>query len=384
VQAQEGFIVDNNRAQAEAIVRELFALAGIGLEGRAPGDIVVKNSAFYERLLRDASIGLGESFMDEWWDCERLDIFIEKVLRADLKKKIRGSWRMQLLTLHAILFNRQSKARAPEVAHKHYDLGNDLYKVMLDKRMIYTCGYWKNAKNLEEAQEAKLDLVCRKVGLKPGMTVLDLGCGWGGLAIYAAERYGAKVLGVTIAKEQVKLAREMAGNLPCEFRLQDYRDVYGKFDRVWSIGLLEHVGHKNHRALMEVVHRNLKDDGIALLHTIGNNESMLHGVPFIEKYIFPNAAAPSIAQLGKAMEGLFVMEDWHNFGPDYTTTLLAWWDNFRTRYHELDQRKYDRRFYRMWQFYLLAAAGAGVARDGQLWHIVLTKPGQPLPDCRLS
>lgn len=372
------------RARAEAVVRELFGGAGIGFEGKQPGDIVVKNPAFYERLLADASLGLGESYMDEWWDANRLDVFFEKVLRAGLKKKIKGSWRLKLITAQAMLLNRQSRTRAYEVAEKHYDIGNDLYKVMLDKRLVYTCAYWKNAKTLDEAQEAKLDLVCRKVGLQPGMTVLDLGCGWGGLAIYAAEKYGAKVTAVTVAKEQVKLAREMAGNLPCEFRLQDYRDVYGQFDRVWSIGMLEHIGPKNHRTLMEVVHRNLKPEGVALLHTIGNNQSLIHGVPWIEKYIFPNAVAPSIAQLGKAMEGLFVMEDWHNFGEDYAKTLIAWWENFKAGYHTLDQQKYDRRFYRMWEFYLMAATGASIARDGQLWHLVLTKTGRAQPPVRCS
>ena len=372
------------RMRAESVVRELFTEAGIGFEGKNPGDIVVNNPLFYERLLAEASIGLGESYMDEWWTCEQLELFFEKILRADMTKKITGNWRMKMITLHAILFNRQSRARAYEVAEKHYDIGNDLYKVMLDKRLVYTCGYWKHAKNLEQAQDAKLDLICRKVGLQPGMTVLDLGCGWGGLAMYAAEKYGVKVVGVTVAKEQVKLAREMAGNLPCEFRLQDYRDVYGQFDRVWSIGLLEHIGHKNHRNLMEVVHRNMKPDGVALLHTVGNNESLLHGTPFIEKYIFPNACAPSIAQLGKAMEGLFVMEDWHNFGPDYYHTLMAWWQNFKDGYHLLDQKKYDRRFYLMWQWYLLSAAGSSLARDGQLWHLVITKTGRKQPDCRFS
>lgn len=373
-------------ARAERLVRELFGAANIGINTQQRGDVIVKNPGFYARLLRDASIGLGESYMEEWWECDALDVFIEKALRADLKKKISGSWRLKLLTLQALATNMQSRARAPEVAEKHYDLGNDLYEVMLDPRMVYTCGYWKNAKTLEEAQDAKLELVCKKAGLKPGMKVLDLGCGWGGFAIYAAEKYGCQVLGVTIAKEQQRHGQAAAdkAKLPVEIRLCDYREATGTYDAVVSIGMMEHVGWKNHRTLMEVVHRSLKDDGIAVLHTIGSNETQHHGIPFFEKYIFPNAASPSIAQLGKAMENLFVVEDWHNFGPDYEATLLAWWERFDAGYGRLDQKKYDRRFYRMWRFYLLAAAGAVRARESQLWHLVMTKPGRAQPSCRFS
>ena len=373
-------------SRSEKIVRELFESAGVGVDGRSPGDILVKDKAFYPRLLREASIGLGESFMDGWWECDAIDLFIEKILRADMKKKIEGSLRLKLLTLQAVLTNMQSKKRAKIVAEKHYDLGNDLYEVMLDPRMVYTCGYWKNAKTLAEAQEHKLELICKKAHLKPGMKVLDLGCGFGGFALYAAEKHGCDVVGVTVSTEQQKFGSAIAKKkgLPVELRLQDYREVRGNFDAVVSIGMLEHVGWKNHRSLMEVVHRNLKTEGIAVLHTIGNNESLRHGIPFFEKHIFPNAVAPSLAQLGKAVEGLFVVEDIHNIGPDYRPTLLAWWKNFEAGYPTLDKSKYDERFYRMWQFYLLAAAGAVAARESQLFHLVLTHPGAPQPDSRFS
>jgi cyclopropane-fatty-acyl-phospholipid synthase len=379
-----GFIGNGN---AEAVVREIFESAGVGVEGKKPGDIHVKNDAFYGRLLREASIGLGESYMDEWWECDELNLFIEKLLRVDIKKKIQGSLRMKLLTLQALVTNMQSRARAKQVAEAHYDIGNDLYEVMLCKRMVYTCGYWKNAKNLAEAQEAKLELICKKAGLQPGMRVLDLGCGFGGFAMYAAEKHGVDVLGVTISTEQQKWGAATAkkkGLDKVELRLQDYRTVGGKFDRVVSIGMMEHVGWRNHRHLMEVVHRCLHRDGIAVIHTIGSNENQKHGIPFFEKHIFPNAASPSIAQLGNAMENLFVLEDVHNIGPDYGPTCIAWWKNFEAGYHTLDQKKYDRRFWRMWRFYLLAAAGAVQARESQLWHLVLTHIGRDLPNCRFS
>ncbi len=379
--------IGNASANAESVVREIFESADVGVEGKKPGDILVKNPAFYGRLLRDASIGLGESYMEEWWECEELDLFIEKLLRVDIKKKIQGSLRMKLLTLQALVTNMQSRERAKQVAEAHYDIGNDLYEVMLCSRMVYTCGYWKNAKNLEEAQEAKLDLICKKAGLKPGMRVLDLGCGFGGFAMHAGEKYGCEVLGVTISTEQQKWGAARAkkkGLDKVELRLQDYRTVGGRFDRVVSIGMMEHVGWRNHRNFMEVIHRCLQKDGVAVVHTIGSNESQKHGIPFFEKYIFPNAASPSMGQLGKATEELFVIEDVHNIGPDYRPTLLAWWKNFEAGYHTLDQKKYDRRFWLMWRFYLLAAAGAVAARESQLWHMVLTHIGREQPDCRFS
>jgi len=370
--------VPTRGSSAEAVVRELFELADIQIDGGRPGDLVVHDPRFYERLLRDASIGLGEAYMDGWWDTDALDVFIDKVMRADLKRKVTGSWRLRALTVKAVVLNLQSKARSGRSVEAHYDIGNDLYTRMLDPRMVYTCGYWKDAKTLTEAQEAKLDLVCRKVGLEPGMRVLDLGCGWGGFASWAAEKYGCTVLGVTLSKDQVALGSQLWKDLPVELRLCDYRDVEGRFDRVVSIGMMEHVGPKNHREVMKVIDRCMVDDGVALIHTIANNRSLRHGTPFIEKYIFPNAVAPSLAQLGRAMEGLFVPEDLHNIGPDYDPTLMAWWDNFDRTYPEIADR-YDTRFYRMWKFYLLAAAGASRSRDGQLYQVVMTKPGRVQP-----
>ncbi|MCB9714482.1 MAG: cyclopropane fatty acyl phospholipid synthase [Myxococcales bacterium] len=372
--------------RAEAVVRELFEYAGIDIGGGSRGHMIVHDERFYERFLRDKSIGLGESFMDGWWTTDALDVLIEKILRADLKSKVTGSWKLKLLTAEAMLFNRQDVDRAQRSIQAHYDIGNDLYERMLDPRMVYTCAYWTGATTLEEAQDAKLDLVCRKVGLEPGMKVLDLGCGWGGFALYAAEKYGCTVEGLTISRAQAELgqARAKASGLPVTIRLADYREAKGKYDRVVSIGMMEHVGPKNYRTVMQLIHDCMKDDSVALVHTITNNRSVAHGTPFVEKYIFPNAVAPSPAQLCKAMEGLMVLEDLHNIGPHYDPTLMAWWERFDASYPEL-QHKYDRRFYRMWQFYLLGAAGASRSRDGQLLQLVMTKTGRKYPDhCRAS
>jgi len=312
--------------------------------------------------------------MDGWWDAPILDQFFYKVLGAHLDQKFHLTTAFILSVAKAHIFNLQSGSRAFVVGEEHYDLGNDLYEAMLDKRMVYTCGYWKDAKTLDEAQEAKLDLVCKKIGLKKGDRILDIGCGWGSFAKYAAEKYEASVVGITVSKEQAVLARERCSGLPVEIRVQDYRDVDEEFDHIVSLGMFEHVGVKNYRTYFEVARRCLKDGGLFLLHTIGGNVSGHSTDPWIEKYIFPGGMLPSVAQIGKASEKLFVMEDWHNFGADYDKTLMAWFANFDSAWPTLKE-KYGDRFYRMWKYYLLSCAGGFRARDFSLWQIVLSKEG---------
>ena len=369
--------------KSEAIVRELLDSASIAINGSHPWDIQVHDARFYDRVLRQGTLGLGESYMDGWWDCAALDQFIDRALRARLEDQVKGNWHVLFQVFRSRLLNLQAPSAAFEVGERHYDLGNDLYRAMLDKRLNYTCGYWKDATTLDQAQEAKLELVCQKIGLKPGMRVLELGCGWGSFAKYAAERYDAHVLGVTVSKEQVALGMELCHGLPVELRLQDYREVTGTYDAVISIGIMEHVGYKNYRTYMQVVDRCLKEDGIAFVHTIGANKSETTTNPWTDKYIFPNGMLPSIAQIGAAMEGLFVMEDWHNIGPYYDRTLMAWHANFQAAWPDL-QARYDERFYRMWRYYLLSSAGGFRSRSTQLWQIVFTRTGTPQPVCRFS
>jgi cyclopropane-fatty-acyl-phospholipid synthase len=366
------------------IIHEALQYAGITIGGDKPWDITVHNEEVFDRLIRDGELGAGESYMDGWWDCQALDEFCNRVFRAKVQDHFKNNWINTLHVLKARLLNLQALSRSYTVGEQHYDVGNDLYRDMLDRRLAYTCAYWGNgATSLDEAQEAKLDLVCRKIELEPGMKVLDLGCGWGSFAKYAAEKYSATVTGVTVSKEQVKQGNLMCEGLPVELRLDDYRNVSGKYDRVISIGILEHVGYKNYRTYMETVDRCLEDDGIAFIHTIGGNVSKTISNPWTATYIFPHGMLPSIAQIGEAMEGLFVMEDWHNFGADYDRTLMAWYDNFERSWPK-HKKKYGERFYRMWKFYLLSSAGAFRARLNQLWQIVLTKPGRTKPNCRLS
>lgn len=370
-------------SKSENIIRNLLEGTGIEINGTHPWDLQIHNPEFYSRVLRDSSLGLGESYMDGWWDCEAIDQLIYRILSANLDQKVKGDWRLALQALNARFFNMQTRTRALKVGEEVYDLGNDLYCAFLDRRLNYTCGYWKNARTLDEAQEAKLDLVCQKIGLEPGMTVLEFGCGWGSFAKYAAEKYGAHVTGVTISREQLAFAQDVCRGLPVDLRFQDYREVQGKFDAIISIGMLEHVGYKNYRTYMQVVDRCLKPGGVALIHAIGGNLSTTMGETWSNKYIFPNGMLPSIAQLGAAFEPNFVMEDWHNFGPHYDPTLMAWNAKFEEAWPALKQ-KYGERFYRMWRYYLLNSAGSFRARFQQLWQIVLTRKGTPQPECRFS
>ncbi|NQV88081.1 MAG: cyclopropane fatty acyl phospholipid synthase [Parcubacteria group bacterium] len=361
-------------SKQKEIIQKLLAKADVQINGSRPWDITVHDDELYARIISGGNLALGESYMDGWWDCPAIDQFISRALKAKLSQELSFSLDSLWSYITAVSSNRGSIRRSFEIGEKHYDTGNDLFEKMLDKRLVYTCGYWAKAKTLDGAQKDKLDLVCRKLNLKKGQKVLDIGCGWGSFAKYAAETYGVKVVGVTVSKEQVELAKKLCEGLPIEIRLQDYRDVNEQFDHIVSLGMFEHVGIKNYRTYMEVANKCLKDEGLFLLHTIGKNTSTLSGDRWMGKYIFPGGMLPTVEWIAKSVEGLFIMEDWHNFGPDYDKTLMTWFKNFDTAWPSLKD-KYGKRFYRMWKYYLLICAGSFRARDIQLWQIVLSKKG---------
>lgn len=353
--------------------------AEIAWNGTNPWDIRVRDPGFAKRVLTQGSLGVGESYMDGQWDCERLDEMLFRVMQVDLDRslpKFRELWAAFL----AHLFNPQTPTRSFKVGERHYDIGDDLYLRMLDRRMIYSCAYWKQADTLDSAQEAKLDLVCRKLQLQPGMRVLDIGCGWGGAAQFAAERYGVNVVGVTVSRNQAALARERCKQLPVHILLQDYRELTreytGYFDRIYSLGMFEHVGEHNYREYFNTARRLLAPHGLFLLHTIGANVTPAANDPWIERYIFPNSMIPSMKQIAGALEDVFVVEDWHGFGPYYDRTLMAWYERFNAAWPDLKER-YGERFKRMWNFWLLASAAHFRARRNQLWQIVLSPEGVP-------
>ena len=351
----------------------MLAPAKVVLDGPNPWDIRVHDPKFAQRILAHGTMGVGESYMDGQWDSGCLDEMLFRVFRAYADEHLPGA-REVFAAIMARVRNPQTARRSFKVGRRHYDIGDDLYERMLDRRMIYSCGYWRDAGDLEAAQVAKLDLICRKLRLKPGMRVLDIGCGWGGAAQFAAERYGVSVVGVTVSQHQADAARERCKHLPVEILLQDYRSLRGRFDRIFSIGMFEHVGFRNYRRYFRKVRQLLADDGLFLLHTIGANVSQKANDPWIERHIFPNSLIPSLAQIAKAMEKRFVIEDVHGFGPDYDRTLMEWYRRIQSRWGEIAQR-YDERFRRMWTFWLLSSAAHFRARRGQLWQLLLSPSG---------
>lgn len=361
------------RSLLQTVIEQRVDDAGIRIGGDRPWDVQVHDDRLYRRVLSTGTLGLGEAYMDGWWTCESIDQMIARVQRAvgaDDFSSLLG----RVAGIDALIRNRQTRTRSREVGRRHYDVGNDLYRGMLDRRMIYSCGYWRSAADLDGAQDDKLTLIADKLGIEAGMRILDIGCGWGGAGAFFAERFGCEVVGITISERQAELARQRCADLPVEIRVQDYRDVDERFDRVYSIGMFEHVGVKNYRAYMDVCRRSLRDpDGLTLLHTIGGSRSRHDTDPWIERYIFPNSMLPSAAQITEAAEQLLEVQDWHNFGADYDPTLMAWHANIEAAWDELPD--YDERFRRMWRYYLLSSAGSFRSGALQLWQIVMSRDG---------
>ncbi|OEY66996.1 cyclopropane fatty acyl phospholipid synthase [Marinobacter sp. X15-166B] len=366
---------DASDSELHRAISGLLATADIHIGGKRPWDIRLNAPGVIERAITKGNLGFGEAYMDGDWDVDRLDEFFYRLLSHRLNHHFKP--RQQFIYfLSATLRNLQQGKRAWEVAKVHYDLGNDFYQAMLDPRMTYSCGYWKKADTLAAAQEAKLDLICRKLGLQAGMRVLDIGCGWGSFMGYAAEHYGVECVGLTVSQAQADWVQAHYAGLPIEIRLQDYRDLHGKYDRIASVGMFEHVGRKNHHEFLRIAANALTDDGLFLLHTIGKAKTTTVPDPWTGKYIFPNGDLPSIRQIADACEGRFIVEDLQNFGADYDKTLMAWHANFEAAWPRFRDTLGDR-FHRMWRYYLLSCAGAFRARDLQLWQWVLAKKGVP-------
>jgi cyclopropane-fatty-acyl-phospholipid synthase len=362
-------------------VASLLDRADIRIGGDRPWDIQVHDDRFYARILAEGVLGVGESYMDGWWDCERLDDMFHRILAARLDQEIRQDWRMLVHLAVSRVMNLQSRRRSRHVVRRHYDLDTDLYMSFLDPYNQYTCAYFRGTDELDRAQEQKLELICRKLQLSAGDRVLDIGCGWGGFAKFAAEHYGCHVTGVTISPVQAAYARDFCRGLDVEILESDYRDLpqhipAGGVDKVLVCGMIEHVGYRNYRPLMQVVAHCLPARGLFLLHTIGgrSTKTTLQN-RWLARYIFPNSMMPSLRQLAGAAEGELVLEDLHAFGPrHYEKTLLAWYDNFERNWHSISAR-HDDRFFRMWRFYLLHMAGSFRADQQHLWQIVFSKNG---------
>ena len=363
-----------------ARLASLLAKADIEIDGGRPWDIQIKDDRAVRRILSEPSLGAGESYMEGYWECARLDEFFFRVLRGLKPKEIYHFTTLFVYWLKNFFINPQSPRYSKRVAEQHYNIDNELYIAMLGKSMAYTCAYWRNAQTLDEAQFAKYDLICRKLNLHADEKVLELGCGFGGFAKYAAENYGVSVVGINISSEQLRYARGACRNLPIQFFECDYRDVkrYNpdriRFDKVVSIGLSEHVGYQNYRQFLQIARENLQEDGLFLLHTIAKNFSHHFSDPWIQKYIFPHGMLPTLKMITGLSEPYFITEDVHNIGADYDKTLMAWDHNFENSWPSLCSR-HDERFRRMWRYYLLSCAGGFRARTMQLYQLVLSPRG---------
>lgn len=358
--------------QARETLARLLAGSDVLLDGSRPTDIRVHDPRFAARVLAEGSLGAGESYVDGWWDADDLDGMVTRVLRTSVDQRIRA-WRDVANIALAKVANLQNRARAFQVGERHYDIGNDLYRHMLDERMLYSCAWWPGAKDLAAAQIGKLELVFGKLGLAPGQRVLDIGCGWGGALQYAAQKYGVSGVGVTVSREQATLARERCRGLPIEIRLVDYRELDEQFDHIYSIGMFEHVGPKNYRTYLEVVHRCLAPGGRFLLHTIGALRPSRNAIdPWIGRHIFPNAVIPTQRQVTEALDGLFWIDGWQRIGSNYDTTLLAWRTNFEKAWPELSKTR-DERFRRMWHYYLSVCAAGFRAGTTDVWQVLMSR-----------
>ena len=287
---------------------DLLSEAGVQVDGGAPWDLRVKDERFFREVMLRKNLGLGEGYMLGWWDCERVDEFICRVLRSGAADRVRGCWRLLVRVLPSLVFNLQNLSRAKVVARRHYDLGNDLFLSFLDPYLQYSCAYFKDlpagsdplaqpddevSRDLEQAQRAKMRLICEKLELRPGETLLDIGCGWGGLARFAAEEYGCAVTGVNISRRQIDFAREFCRGLPVDIVDLDYRLLDGTYDKIVSVGMFEHVGHKNYQTFMGTAARCLKPDGLFLLHTIGSNVTARKSTPGSASTSSPTACCPA-------------------------------------------------------------------------------------------
>jgi cyclopropane-fatty-acyl-phospholipid synthase len=362
------------------LLENLLEGSGVRVNGDRPWDIRVNRERLFRRALR-GSLGIGEAYIDGDWDCDALDELFRRVLSSNVQQKPLVRAASALKRLQSRLTNLQTRRRSRAVAEEHYDLDHRMYALFLGPWNQYTCCFFDGTQDLESAEVAKLEMLCDKLELRRGDRLLDIGCGWGGLAKYAAATRGCEVTGITLSDEQLRFASDFTRGLPVTIRRLDYRDLPGSglppFDKISIVGMIEHVGYRNYAGLFEIAREMLKPDGLFLLHTIGNNEHSTVVDPWIEKYIFRNSMAPAMAHLAGAAEGRFVIEDWENYGHHYVPTLQAWHDRFNAnwdRIRALDTRHpFDERFRRMWNYYLMSSKAAFEVEQLFLWQLVMTR-----------
>ena len=341
-------------------------------------EIIIKNDIFFNKLLDRGELGLAESYMDGDWESNDLGnllkklMFYQDILESKAKYQTINFLYLKIFSTYESFFNTNTLIKSPENIQKHYDVGNDLYNKMLGTTMQYTCAYFnKDDMTLDEAQESKMDLIAKKLDLKEGMDVIDIGCGFGSMANYLAKKYKVKVTGVTLSPEQKNFSDEYFGNENVSIEVKDYRLVRGKFDRVYSVGMFEHIGSKNYKEYFDKCYDLLKDDGIMFCHTMGISRPNYHqNEYFASKYIFPEGELPDMLNLTEGYSEKWRLEDFQNIGISYSKTFDAWRENIGN-WETLEG--YDERFKRMWEYYLHLFAENFRCQNFLLFQNVFTK-----------
>lgn len=366
------------RSKIQQVVTEQLSRSGIRVGTDHPWDIQVHDPRFYQRLAMQGSLGAGESYVEGWWDCQRIDLLAERVLQSGLANQWGRNLRAGMGSILRRLINPQRGKRSEKVALLHYNIDPAFFEMLLGPTMNYSCAYWRSSRSLDDAQRQKMHLIGKKLDLGPQDRALDIGCGWGGLAHYLSSVFGCSVVGITNSTSQARYANERFGSHLCTFIHCDYKAfdprAHGGFTKVVSVGMFEHVGIRNYQAFFGLCRRAIPSDGLILLHTFGRTIERDFD-PWTDRYIFPNSYLPTIQDIGRATGGSLVMEDWHNFGADYDRTLMAWLSRFEA-WASSGACDMSIQQVRMWRYYLATYAACFRVRNRiQLWQLVLSRRG---------
>lgn len=362
----------------------------VGSREHAPEAVVrVSDSRFLDDVLVTGNLALGEAYMRGDYSIDNDDVaaFVGVMLRNRLDERLREHLGVTMaIKMAAIRLANRIRGRFGNI-HKHFDIGNDLYEAFLDSSLAYTCGYeiGDGTSDLEQLQTQKFNRICKKLQLADGDRVADLGCGFGGLLIYAAEHYGITGKGLTISKKQAEKANERIAlkGLGDRIRVEyaSYETLTGTYDRIVSVGMMEHLTDAEYPVCVSMIARLLTPKGRGLLHFIGYNGPKNYSDPFTQKYVFPGAQWPKLSQLAHELErNALGILDVENLVRHYTLTLQRWLEKFRLAYPGLDQKKYDAPFKRMWEYYLGCAIASSLYSETALYQILFTKDyAAPIP-----
>jgi len=364
--------------RTETLITAGLTRAGVTVNGPNPWDIRVLDNRLFRRVVGTRELGFGDSYVEGWWECDRIDELVTRILRTGIKRILPPGISGLTLAARSVITNTQGSERAGDNATAHYGQHDALLRLILGEPLVYSCADWRDATDLADAQHAKIDRLASKLQLRPGMRVLDIGCGWGATADYLSTRHGVIVVGITPVAAQATHAARHHRHSDVSFVTTDFSNFTSPkpFDRIYSVGMVEHVGPKNLKPFFRHCQDLLVDDGIMFHQTIGRRTPRASTDAWIDRRIFPGGAIPSVQQLSRAWSAGWVLEDFENLGPDYDRTLMAWLGLLEGKKDQvLDQ--FGEEMYRTFRFYFQYCAGAFRARELQLWQLVLTKHPAP-------